>query len=120
MRAALLIAVVVASITITGQAFAGSEMSGTWKASNSGGKLYLRVSGGKAQMKLAGSCNPGWITLQPSDAFVLQSGNLVMNKSSFKVPIGGQCSTASANASKSGDGFQFSFRNRWRFTGSVK
>lgn len=111
---------VVSLLLIVQPVYAASEMTGKWTAKSSGGKLMLRVSGGKTQMKLSGSCNQGWITAQPADAFVLDGGNLAIKSSSFKIPIGGQCATATVKAKKSGNGFSFSFRNKWSFSGSVK
>ncbi|MEM5491771.1 hypothetical protein [Hoeflea sp. AS16] len=120
MRSTSALLVFFAFVLMTPPSFAASEMTGKWHANSSGGKLMLRVTGGKTQMKLSGSCNKGWITAQPADAFVLKGGNLAINNSSFKIPIGGECSTAFVKASKSGNGFRFSFRNKWRFSGSVK
>jgi len=119
MRRLFLFIIVASFATFLTPSFAGSGMSGKWKAKKSGGNLMLRVSGGKTQMKISGSCNNGWITTDPSDAFVLEGGNLVLKIPSFNVPIGGECTTAKVKAKASGSGFRFSFRNKWSFSGSV-
>lgn len=113
-------AVLVCLVLAPGLSHAGSSMSGTWKAKQSGGALHVRVAGGKAQMRLVGSCSNAWLDLKPADAFVLKAGQLSLNKNQFSVFIGGACSTAKVRAKKAGNGYRFTFQNQWRFTGQVK
>ena len=118
---ALIFSALVAMIALVPTlASAGSQMSGSWHAKNSGGNLAVRVTSGQAQMKLSGSCSKQWLNVEPADAFVLEGGKLVLKRNRFKVRIGGECTTANVTAKEKNGGIHFSFRNKWKFSGSVQ